>query len=393
MNVPRNDPNSFARTTSFNQEARPIVYPVHGGDREAAAVLAGLPPEEILDFSSSVNPLPPPTYLRRLLAELEHGLREYPDPNSSRLKEALERTLNIGRDRIVAVNGSTELIYLLPCLLKEGSQVCLAVPCFSEYKRAFELANFPVHGIPLDPANGFQPQIDCFLECLERIPNLGAAVVGHPNSPAGNLWKEQDLLPLLSYCEGRNALLIVDETFMDFCDPGRSLLPKVPDSRFLVVVRSLTKFYGLAGLRLGYGVMHPRQVETMEQRRIPWSVNIAAQKLGAAVLQDREFAEATRAFIRQENSFLRRALAETGFLEVFPSDVNFFLVRLRGTGPALPDRLYMSLLRDGILLRNCGNFDGLDKSYFRVAMRTRADNEKLVAALAKNFSLLGVGET
>ncbi|MBI5428763.1 MAG: threonine-phosphate decarboxylase [Nitrospinae bacterium] len=391
MNVPRMDKNVFFGASSVNREASPVDYPVHGGDRKAAATLAGLQPEDLLDFSSSVNPLPLPPCVRRLLAELEQNLREYPDPNSSRLKEELERTLNIDRDRIVVANGSTELIYLLPFLLESKSAVCLAVPCFSEYKRAFDLANFPVHEIPSGPANGFQPEIDCFMERLERIPNLGAAVVGHPNSPAGNLWKEQNLLSLLSYCEDRNVFLVVDETFMDFCGPGRSLLPKIPDSRFLVVVRSMTKFYGLAGLRLGYGVMHPRLVEAMEKRRIPWSVNLAAQKIGAAVLQDREFAEQTRAFIRKENPFLRDALGKTGFLEVFSSDVNFFLVRLRGIDLALPDRFYMNLLRDGILLRNCGNFDGLDKSYFRIAVRAREDNEKLVAKLVKNFSLLNVG--
>ena len=157
-------------------------------------------------------------------------------------------------------------------------------------------------------------------------------------------------------------------------DRPESSLKQIDNHRHLILVRSMTKFYALPGLRLGYGIMHPGWIEKLESRRPPWSINSIAQAVGKSALGDKEFPGRVREFIRKERNFLYEGLKEIPALEVFSSDANFLLFRLREGTERESKALYSSLLGEGLLVRNCGNFHGLDHRYFRVAVKNRREN-------------------
>lgn len=361
-------------------------YPLHGGNRKAASLLTGLREESFIDFSAGINPLGPPESVQKLLGTLLPDLMEYPDPDSSELKETLSSVLKVDQECFTITNGSTELIYILPALFGKGKSALLLQPCFSEYARALELASVPVTEINLEASKGFSVEIETFLIQISRMKNLGGIFIGHPNSPTGNLWKKEDLISLLNFCEKKEIYLIIDETFLEFAEPGYSLLDQRINSRFLILIRSMTKFYALPGVRLGYGIMSPETVKRLEAHRPPWSVNVVAQKLGNAALSDRNYPQQVRDYVRQEKNYLYQNLNNINALDVFPSDANFILFCLNKNSENDADQLYRYLLRNRILVRNCGNFSGLSPCYFRVAVKKRTENDILVSYLEEYFT-------
>ena len=229
----------------------------HGGDLTAACQMTGLQPEEILDFSASINPLGPPRNVENLFAGTFRYIKEYPDPNCRAFKQDLSKTLKLDVHNISVTNGSTELIYLLPHLMDSGKELLIVSPCFSEYERAFQLNNIPVRTLTLDPSDGFSFRMDQFLAQVRQIPSLGGIVLGNPNSPTGTFWDAKSLSPLVNFCQANSLFLFVDETFIDFANPEESLLTQFNRCHNLILIRSMTKFFSLPGLRLGFGIMSP----------------------------------------------------------------------------------------------------------------------------------------
>ncbi len=352
----------------------------HGGNRAAWEAALGLENGTLIDFSASLNPFGPPACVGPLVREFSQRLNAYPEPDCKALKQHLAAALDVDITSLLPVNGSTELIYLLPRLLPPGREALLIAPCFSEYARAFNATGVGVNVHQLDPNDGFQLNANALLARMQRMPDPGALVLGHPASPNGRRCERDTLLALLDQCERRSILLIVDEAFIDFASPGASLIDRIPASRSLILVRSMTKFYAIAGLRLGYGIAHPDTISRLNAVLPPWSVNALAQAVGSAVLGDTDFPDRTRRRIRTEREYLYGSLSAMPDIQVFASDANFLLFRLEGNRRD-GRGFFQSLLRQGLLVRHCGNFDGLDERYFRVAVRTRADNERLIAAV------------
>lgn len=356
-------------------------FPVHGGELLSASRLSGRPVQDIIDFSVSINPLGLPSGIGSHIEQMLGDLKRYPDSESSELKQALADSLRINENHITITNGSTELIYFLPRLWKQNSSVVCIAPGFSEYERAFRLAGIEVHEWTLSSEAAFMIDMDAFLRTLDLLENLGGVVIGHPNNPTGALWGKDSINRLLGYCEKRNIRLVVDETFIEFAGWEHSLIRQVEQTEHLILVQSLTKFYSLPGLRVGYGITSPEIADRVRAFRPPWSVNSLAQKIGVTVLRDSEFKRKSLDYVKQERDYLYRELTAITSIEVFPSHANFLLFCLRGkdTHTALP--LYQNLLRNGLLVRNCGNFKGLDDRFFRVAVKKRAENDLLVLKL------------
>jgi len=198
------------------------------------------------------------------------------------------------------------------------------------------------------------------------------------------LFEEKSISTLLTFCKKKGILLIADETFIEFGDRQCFLVEKLKTCPNLVLIRSFTKFYALPGLRMGYGMLHPKWIQRIAPYLPPWSVNGLAQRIGVEVLKDYKFASKTRDFIRREREFLSRKLMDLP-VEVFDSNTNFLLLRLKSNDPNLPGRLYQNLLNRGILIRNCGNFTGLDERYFRIAVKKRKENRSLLSAMRSIF--------
>ncbi len=362
-----------------------FTYPKHGGDPRAVAELLGTNSDTLIDFSASINPLSPPGCVAQLLLETPRILREYPDPDCSIVTQKIAQATQIPEDWIRVTNGSTELIYLLPHLLAKEQEVAIIDPCFSEYKKSFVAGGFSPHSIALSADQDFQAEPALIFPKLDRIQQLGALIIGNPASPTGKLYKT--FMPLLqAYCESRNIILIIDETFIEFSSAENSAWNLLQRNSNLILIRSLTKFYSIPGLRIGYGVLHPEQIEKISPHQYPWSVNALAQAIGAEVVLDRSFQEKTRDAIRHERGFMFKALNAIREIEVFSSDANFLLFRLRDYSPPLDRALYQYLISRSLLLRNCGNFCGLDDSFFRISLRERCENQKLVDSISGFFA-------
>ncbi len=369
-------------TKSKKAQVKEVPYPIHGGNPRAMAEASGTDPDKLIDFSASINPLSPPSCVSQLLLETPRLLREYPDPNCSLITEKISLVTGIPEDWIRVTNGSTEMIYLLPHLLHEGQQVAILDPCFSEYEKAFRAFNIQPHSIALEANNNFRIGSSGLFSQLDATPQLGAIVLGNPASPTGKLYG--DLLPeLQKYCQKRDIVLIIDEAFIDFSSAANSAWNLLERNSNLILIRSLTKFYSIPGLRVGYGVLHPEKIQRIAPRQYPWSVNALAQAIGAEVISDKTFIEEARTKTLRERDFIFHALSSINEIEVFPSDANFLLFRIRDNHP--PADLYQYLLSQSLLIRNCGNFRGLDESFFRISLRTRDDNQKLVDSITEYF--------
>ncbi|GJL79813.1 MAG: threonine-phosphate decarboxylase [Nitrospinaceae bacterium] len=367
-----------------------LMHPVHGGGLIAVSRMTGLDLEDLLDFSVNVNPLGPPGCVQEIFSRSMHLLTQYPEPCYEDLKQAISNATGVPTDWVAIGNGSTELIYLLPDLLDRGKQVLIVSPCFSEYERAFQPTDCAVKHFILDSSNGFSLPIDKFLFQLQQFPDLGGIVIGHPNNPTGTLLAEESFRTLSAFCERRGIFLFIDETFIDFSAPESSFLKYTSLCPHLVLIRSMTKFYSLPGLRLGYAIMNPERVKTLEAHQPPWSVNALAQAMGPALLTSAGFAEATCQYVQREKEFLCKNLSEAPSVEIFPSQANFILFRLREGDDTEAKHFFEALLHQGIVLRNCGNFKGLNPGFFRLAIRSRIDNQLLVSRIHEFFQKNGV---
>ncbi|QPJ66580.1 MAG: threonine-phosphate decarboxylase [Candidatus Nitrohelix vancouverensis] len=376
---PDQNPNDSQATSSF---------PLHGGNPQRAAEAFKVNVDTLIDFSASVNQMGPPKCVMEQLGQSFPQILEYPDPANTALKSALSNYCALPAERIIVGNGSSELIHALPCLLREGKSVALIEPAFSEYRRAFEIADRPIITFTGAAEHQFLIPLNALLHKLDQAPEIAMLVLGNPTCPAGTLWPRQDIETLLSYCETRKILLVIDETFIEFTDGDNSLVGKVPESHSLILIRSMTKFHALPGLRIGYGLMSPEHIANIEKGRVPWSVNGLAQSLGVAALQDKEFPSQSREWNRDQRKRLLSGFAEIENIETFPSQTNFILFRIQSNNPSHPAALYERLIRDGVLLRNCGNFPGLDINYFRCGVRKEADNRQLLHSLREQCARL-----
>lgn len=358
----------------------------HGGRLEEAAARYGLPPEGFLDFSANLNPLgPPPALLDRLAGSLPVVAR-YPDPEASAARAALAARLAVPPAALLLTNGGSEAIHLAVAasLARRAGRLVLPVPTFSEYERAALAVGAPVLRLPSRPEADFRPDVDRLASALAPGDLLFLA---NPNNPTGTLLEPDELDHLLRRARRAGAALAVDEAFLGFVPGGgeRSLARRAAADPGLVVVGSLTKLYCLPGLRLGYAVAAPRALAALAARQPAWSVNGLAQAALLACLEEADWEARSAALVAGERPVLAAALAALPGLRPLPSRANFLLVDCRAAGrPAA--RLADGLGRRGILVRDCADFPGLDRYYFRVAVRTARDNTALVAALT---ALLG----
>lgn len=351
---------------------------MHGGDWQGAVERYGWHPDEIIDFSANINPLGPPAGVLTALRENLAAIRRYPDPCCRELKQALAAYLQVDTPAVIAANGAVELIYLL-CQAIKPRRVLIAEPTFGEYRRAALVAGAEVVTLALDPASAFTLTA---ADWERQLQGVELAFLCNPNNPTGRLLAGETLEDIVNLCREYGVFLVVDESFIDFL-PGwqqLSLAARAAGERGLFTLRSLTKIFALPGLRLGCGVGHPELIAALAARHDPWSVNILAQIAGVAALAEREYLEATRALIGREKEYLYRRLAElAGFRPLHP-EVNFILTGIAAGRLTVP-RLAAQLARERILIRDCSSFPGLGAAYFRVAVRHRRDNTRLLAAL------------
>ena len=354
----------------------------HGGNLAALAVRAGCAPGAILDSSANLNPLGPPEWLRQVISRQVEGLSQYPDPAGERLLARLADYLGLEQKQLVLGNGSTELLYAIPRAFTCRRAV-LPVPAYLDYERAARLAGLEVVALPLVEAEDFR--VD-FARLGEMLQPGDLVFLGRPNNPTGISFAAADLLALVG--AKPETVFVIDESFFEFIAPVSELLARQMPLN-LLVVRSLTKFYAIPGLRLGFAAAAPATMARLRQLILPWTVNSLALAVGEELLADRDYGERSREFCRQRCEELTVALGRIPGLKIYPGVANYLLVRLEKPGLIAADlaaRLLTGNPARPIAIRVCANFPGLDDRYFRVAVRNAEENRELCAALARELA-------
>ena len=365
----------------------------HGGNLVWAAAIAGCPKDAILDFSASISPLgPPPSSLAAISSQLGY-IKHYPDPSYSELRLALSHFHQIPCEWILPGNGSAELLTYVGREFSQLAATTLITPAFGDYYRALAAYDAKVLEYPFSLARLFHAKKQGLgedrnkISFTEPLSSLSATLsalsprhgllLNNPHNPTGKLWSRQAILPYLEELP----LVVVDEAFMDFLPPDQeqSLIGMVEKYPNLVILRSLTKFYSMAGLRLGYAIAHPQYLRRWEGWRDPWSVNTLAAAAAVAALTDKDFQLQTWEWLAPTRYKLFQDLSTLPQLDPLPGAANFLLVQSQYSVNQLQEQL---LKEHQILIRNCQSFPELGDNYFRVAVLTDQDNQRLIKAIS-----------
>jgi threonine-phosphate decarboxylase len=329
--------------------------------------------ENIVDFSANINPFGPPERVLERIRESLTELVNYPDVRCGRLRQALSERLGCPTEQLIVGNGAAELIYTL-VLAKCPGQALVVAPGFAEYEEALELCGTKIRVWNLQESEDFS-LTESFLEALTA--QMDMVFLCTPNNPTGRLIETGLLRRIVDRCERLGILLVLDECFLDFSkeEEARTMIGEIPMHKNLFILKSFTKMYGLAGLRLGYGISSDTELlERMQHCRQPWSVSGPAQEAGIAALEESEYVQRTRMKIREERDWLCRELDKLS-ITYWKPEANFIFFR---SLPGLKEKL----LQEGVLIRDCSNYRNLGNGYYRIAVRLREDNQKLVEALA-----------
>ena len=354
---------------------------VHGGEVWEIASETGFTVNELIDFSSSINPLgPSPRALEAIKNSLDK-LHLYPDSNSTALREAIACHFDdLSKNNIVIGNGSTELIYLFAeIFLKKGDVAVVAAPSFGEYASAIVKSGAKPKLVELN--QGFQVEPEVF---KREMLNAKAVFLCNPNNPTSMLIPHDALMEIVVKARDEEILVFLDEDFIEFVNEERrhSLANIIKSFPNVFVLRTFTKFFGLTGLRVGYGIADERTIGVFSKAKMPWNVNSLAQVAAVAALADAEHSKRTLEVVQIEKEFLVRELARIECFKVFTADTNFIFIDVRQSGFSAY-QLKTNMLKLGLLVRDCSSFVGLDSYYLRVAVRNRAENTRLLDAFRK----------
>ncbi|MEQ2547462.1 histidinol-phosphate transaminase [Dorea ammoniilytica] len=340
----------------------------HGGDIYTT--------EYRLDFSANICPFGANEAVRQAAIRGMEKVTAYPDSQCRRLRQKLAETLKIPVEWIIAGNGAADVLFSLVLAEKPEKGMILA-PAFQEYEQSLRSAGSQVIVWERNPEQEFRLDEE-FLVRLEKELKEGLGIVFFcmPDNPSGVLISKDILLQSLELCEKYYARMVVDESFWEFAfdREAETMLPYIGQFQSLFLLRSFTKMYGIPGLRLGYGLCSDTDLlERMEEVRQPWGVSIPAQEAGIAALDETDWCRQVRSYVTEQRMWLAGELESMG-CKVYPSSANYLLFYL-------DQELMEPLKRKGILIRDCSNYQGLTKGYYRIAVKTEEENRQLIDAI------------
>lgn len=346
----------------------------HGGNIHGTAEDKSITIETILDFSANINPLGAPDWLRSCISRNLETILHYPDPSASSLQQAITAKYTLPNHSVIVANGTTELLYQLPRVLG-CSRAIIPVPCYIDYLKVMEIADVEIKTLALLEENGFE--LD--LKTVEENLTPGDCVLlGSPNNPTGVLIDSEALLALAK--RFAEVTFVLDEAFLEFVADGKSLAGKAEN---IITLHSMTKFYAIPGLRLGFGIFPQAVSEKLRIILPPWSVNSLAQIVGEKALADDTYRrDSIQVCLENREAFLNK-LNDFSALHVFPGSVNYFLIKLAPEYNVA--KLQQHLLSHNIIIRDCNNYKGLGPQFFRIAVRDRQENRAFITALHSFF--------
>ena len=367
-----NKKNKSTKEKEFNKE-KVNINSVHGADINSAAELYGLEAEKIIDFSSNINPFIVDS-MDKIVAAGVDSLQKYPDIKYRRLRKNIADYLGVEDSQVIPGNGATEIIYLL--MRNLSGRLAIINPTFSEYRKGAEIAGLSVVNFVMDWKKDFELDLD---EIYRRKDEFDSIFICNPNNPDGSV---REIKKLLEFAEKEGKLLIVDETFIEFADSERerSLVSMVEKSKNLFIIRAVTKFFGIPGIRLGYGISSNRELlQKMYDEKEPWTINSFADSASDFIFKEDEYIRKSKEYFSKERICMINEINKIDGIKAFNSDANFILVRFENRN--VLDVKENLLKRAGLLIRDASNFIGLDSSFARVAIKNHEQNTVLVDAL------------
>ncbi len=377
--------NVKSASAQARKHVKQLKQCVHGGEVWDVAKENNLAIEDLVDFSSSINPLGPSPRALEAIKNCLDQLPLYPDSNSTALREAIAQHFGcIDKSNIIVGNGSTELIYLFSeVFLKKGDVALVPSPSFGEYASAIIRTGAKPKLVNL--ATDFQVESNVF---IKEMAGTKAVFLCNPNNPTSMLIPHDTLTQIVEKALAENVVVFVDEDFIEFVEDEKSNslvgdLDKFPN---VFVLRTFTKFYGLTGLRVGYGIAEEETINVFSHAKMPWNVNSLAQAAAAAALEDKDHSRKTLEVVKREKEFLTKELAKIRGFKVLQADTNFVFIDVRKSGLNASE-IRKQMIKNGILVRDCSSFTGLDEFYVRAAVKTRNENQKLLNAFEKVLKL------
>ena len=367
-----NKKNKSTKEKEFNKE-KFNINSVHGADINSAAELYGLEADKIIDFSSNINPFIVDS-MDKIVAAGVGSLQKYPDIKYRRLRKNISDYLGVDDSQVIPGNGATEIIYLLMRNLR--GRLAIINPTFSEYRKGAEIAGLSVVDFVMDWKKDFKLDLD---EIYKGKDEFDSIFICNPNNPDGSV---REIKKLLEFAEKEGKLLIVDETFIEFADSekGRSLVNMVEKSKNLFIIRAVTKFFGIPGIRLGYGISSNRELlQKMYDEKEPWTINSFADSASDFIFKEEEYIRKSKEYFSKERVCMINEINKIDGIKAFNSDANFILVRFENRN--VLDVKENLLKRAGLLIRDASNFIGLDSSFARVAIKNHEQNIVLVDAI------------
>lgn len=369
--------------------------------------------KEILDYSSNINPYGIPESLKKRITENLEILERYPDPDYIELRQKLAHLNKVDMSNIILGNGATEIIFLFMKVINP-KKILIAAPTFGEYERAvkamkrvenssilgdsnkkkydeksFGKQKIEIEHFELKENDDFKLNIDNLKNELAKKYDL--LIICNPNNPTGKFLKLDETEEILKECNKYNTKLFIDEAFIDFLKDGikESIINTKEDKQNLFVTRAFTKFFAMPGLRLGYGIYFDKKLEKrISEKKEPWSVNNIAEMAGLTVLDDTKYIEETLKWIAEEKTYVYEKLNEINGIKPYKTEVNFITVKiednfiLKGLNVKI---LRGKMIEKGILIRDASNFKFLDERFFRLAIKNRKNNDRVIETLKKIF--------
>ena len=371
--------------------------------------------KEILDYSSNINPYGIPESLKKRITENLEILERYPDPDYVELRQKLSNLNKVNLSDIILGNGATEIIFLFMKVINP-KKILIVSPTFGEYERAVKATEISGDTVSLSSSNGDNKNIENkkieieYFELKEsddfklNIGNLknelenkyDLLIICNPNNPTGKFLKLAQTEEILKECNKYNTKLFIDEAFIEFLEDGmkESIINTEENKKNLFVTRAFTKFFAIPGLRLGYGMYFDKELEKkISEKKEPWSVNNFAEMAGLTVLDDAEYIEKTLKWIAEEKKYMYEKLNKISGMKVYETEVNFITGKI--DEKLFSEGVNVKILREkmfeqGILIRDASNFKFLDERFFRLAIKDRASNERVIEVMKEIFREKGV---
>jgi len=328
----------------------------------------------IVDFSSNISPAGIPASVKSILKKNLHQMAYYPDLHSNDLISGLKKYTGLPKSNLIVGNGAIELIYNFCSTFLSKKCILIPTPTFGEYEAAAKLADCKI--IYFKTMN-LAENLDSF---VSQIPTNGCIFICNPNNPTGTILSKKQLTKILLAAKRKSCFVFVDECFIELVPRSdQSILNSVKRYDNLFVLRSLTKSFGLAGIRIGYAGASKQIIDILQKIKIPWSVNVLAQEAGIIAIKNRSHITKSKSIIKKESNFLKNKIADIQGFECHNTSTNFILIKTKQDSTQLQKKL----LKHKILIRDCKSFRGLNNHYIRIAIKSHKDNLKLVQALEK----------